>query len=164
MLRLKRLPLLFAAFALPLATATTSATAAVATAATPATTATTATPATAASAADAPKVAAGGTDHANAALPAPTEQTSSGSVSVGGRRIDYQAVTGTLVVHPEGWSDAPQEKDSKNPDRGRDDVLRRVFRERREGPASVRSPSSTTAVPAHRPYGCTWVRSVRGGS
>jgi carboxypeptidase C (cathepsin A) len=104
MLRLKHLRSLLAAIALPIA--------ATAAAAVPATTAA---PATAASAAEAPKVAPGGTDHASLAMLAPTEQASSGSVSVGGRHIEYQAVTGTLVVHPKGWSDAPQEKDSKNP-------------------------------------------------
>ena len=30
----------------------------------------------------------------------PEEQTSEGSVTVDGSRIDYQAVAGTLVVHP----------------------------------------------------------------
>jgi hypothetical protein len=36
----------------------------------------------------------------------PQEQTSEGSVTVDGSRIDYQAVAGTLVVHPKGWDDA----------------------------------------------------------
>lgn len=45
----------------------------------------------------------------------PTEHMSTGSVDVGGRRIEYKAVAGTLVVHPAKWSDAPQEPDSKNP-------------------------------------------------
>ena len=31
----------------------------------------------------------------------PEEKTSDGSVTVGGKRIDYQAVAGTLVVHPQ---------------------------------------------------------------
>jgi carboxypeptidase C (cathepsin A) len=35
--------------------------------------------------------------------------TSSGSVTVGGQRITYQALAGTLVVHPKGWDDVPQE-------------------------------------------------------
>ena len=35
----------------------------------------------------------------------PGEQTSEGSVTVAGSRIDYQAVAGTLVVHPKGWDD-----------------------------------------------------------
>ncbi len=37
---------------------------------------------------------------------APEQSESSGSVTVGGRRIDYRAVAGTLVVHPKGWDDA----------------------------------------------------------
>ncbi|MEJ0039591.1 MAG: peptidase S10 [Gammaproteobacteria bacterium] len=32
--------------------------------------------------------------------------TSEGAVTVGGKRIDYRAVAGTLVVHPKGWDDA----------------------------------------------------------
>ncbi|HVP83393.1 MAG TPA: hypothetical protein VMS78_01610 [Rhizomicrobium sp.] len=61
----------------------------------------------------------------------PEEVKSGGWVNVGGRNIDYEAVTGTLVVHPKGWDDAPQtnaqqeenaqsernddDKDNKNP-------------------------------------------------
>lgn len=36
----------------------------------------------------------------------PQSVTSQGSVTVEGRRIDYKAVAGTLIVHPEGWDDA----------------------------------------------------------
>jgi carboxypeptidase C (cathepsin A) len=35
----------------------------------------------------------------------PTETKSTGSVTVGGRRIAYQAVAGILVVHSKGWED-----------------------------------------------------------
>ena len=35
----------------------------------------------------------------------PTEVKSTGSVTVGGKRIAYQAVAGTLVVHSKGWED-----------------------------------------------------------
>ena len=49
----------------------------------------------------------------------PTESTTSGSVTIDGRRIDYQAVAGTIVVHAKGYDDAPQtekqKKESKNP-------------------------------------------------
>jgi len=34
--------------------------------------------------------------------------TSSGSVTVGGRSIGYQAIAGTLIVHPKGWDDVPR--------------------------------------------------------
>ncbi|MCQ8239395.1 S10 family peptidase [Rhizosaccharibacter radicis] len=44
----------------------------------------------------------------------PDQQVSDGSVSVRGQRIDYQAVAGTLVVHPKGWDDA----DPNNPRNG----------------------------------------------
>ena len=48
----------------------------------------------------------------------PEEQTSEGSVTVDGSRIDYQAVAGTLIVHPKGWDDAAKtvEKDSSRED------------------------------------------------
>ena len=35
----------------------------------------------------------------------PTEVKTTGSVTVGGRRIAYQAIAGTLVVHSKGWED-----------------------------------------------------------
>jgi carboxypeptidase C (cathepsin A) len=37
----------------------------------------------------------------------PEEQKTHGSVTVGGRKIDYEAVAGTLVVHPRSWDDVP---------------------------------------------------------
>ncbi|MDE2467071.1 MAG: peptidase S10 [Alphaproteobacteria bacterium] len=36
-----------------------------------------------------------------------TEAKSTGSVTVGGQSISYQAVAGNLVVHSKGWSDTP---------------------------------------------------------
>jgi carboxypeptidase C (cathepsin A) len=54
-------------------------------------------------------------------------KTSNGAVTVGGQSIAYQAVAGTLIVHPKGWDDVPQDPkgekgeggggsdDSKNP-------------------------------------------------
>jgi carboxypeptidase C (cathepsin A) len=39
------------------------------------------------------------------------EQRSKGSVSIGGKQIAYDAVAGTLVVHPKGWDDVPQNAD-----------------------------------------------------
>ncbi|MBE7210817.1 MAG: peptidase S10 [Gluconacetobacter diazotrophicus] len=52
----------------------------------------------------------------------PQQKVSDGSVTVRGQKIDYQAVAGTLVVHPKGWSDAdalagmkPDPKDDKQP-------------------------------------------------
>ena len=38
----------------------------------------------------------------------PQQQRSQGSVTVGGQRIDYEAVAGTLVVHAKGYDDVPQ--------------------------------------------------------
>ncbi len=34
---------------------------------------------------------------------------SNGNVTIGGKKIAYEAVAGTLVVHPKDWDDAPQE-------------------------------------------------------
>lgn len=55
---------------------------------------------------------------AEAAAPAvetfkPEERQSEGSVTVGGQRIDYQAIAGTLVVHAKGWDDVPQNADKE---------------------------------------------------
>ena len=38
----------------------------------------------------------------------PEAKTTDGSVTIGGRPIAYQAVAGTLVVHPKGWDDVPK--------------------------------------------------------
>jgi carboxypeptidase C (cathepsin A) len=55
----------------------------------------------------------------------PATKTSTGTVNVGGQSISYQAIAGTLIVHPKGWDDVPRdpktekeganEGDSKNP-------------------------------------------------
>jgi carboxypeptidase C (cathepsin A) len=34
---------------------------------------------------------------------------SSGSVTIGGRAIAYQAIAGTFIVHPKGWDDVPRD-------------------------------------------------------
>jgi carboxypeptidase C (cathepsin A) len=39
------------------------------------------------------------------------QQTSKGAVTIGGRRIDYEAVAGTLIVHAKDWDDVPQNAD-----------------------------------------------------
>jgi carboxypeptidase C (cathepsin A) len=41
----------------------------------------------------------------------PEQQASKGSVTVGGNLINYDAFAGTLVVHPKGWDDVPQNAD-----------------------------------------------------
>lgn len=57
----------------------------------------------------------------------PESANSTGTVTVAGKKIDYDAVAGTLVVHPKDWDDAPQVKahskekeqqggEGKNPD------------------------------------------------
>ena len=47
----------------------------------------------------------------------PTEVRSTGSVTVGGRRIAYNAVAGTLVVHSKGWEDTDALEAAANPDK-----------------------------------------------
>ena len=40
----------------------------------------------------------------------PDAVSTDGTVSVGGKRIDYTAIAGRLVVHPKGWDDVPQDQ------------------------------------------------------
>ena len=51
----------------------------------------------------------------------PTEVRSAGSVTIGGRRIAYRAVAGTLVVHSEGWEDTDAVEAAAKPDSKGDD-------------------------------------------
>ena len=53
----------------------------------------------------------------------PESSNSTGSVTVEGGRVDYQAVAGTLVVHPKGWDDAAttEEKKTKESEESRDE-------------------------------------------
>ncbi|MEO8951931.1 MAG: hypothetical protein ABI362_07960, partial [Chthoniobacterales bacterium] len=44
----------------------------------------------------------------------PESSNSTGSVTVEGGHIDYQAVAGTIVVHPKGWDDAATAEDQKS--------------------------------------------------
>src|SRR6516165_1074637 len=44
----------------------------------------------------------------------PESVTSTGTVTVGGSPIEYQAVAGTLVVHPKGWDDAAPKGDRQS--------------------------------------------------
>jgi carboxypeptidase C (cathepsin A) len=41
----------------------------------------------------------------------PEQQQTKGSVTIGGKSIDYDAYAGTLIVHPKGWDDVPQNAD-----------------------------------------------------
>jgi carboxypeptidase C (cathepsin A) len=40
----------------------------------------------------------------------PDSVSTDGSVTVGGKRIDYTAIAGRIVVHPKGWDDVPQDQ------------------------------------------------------
>ncbi len=46
----------------------------------------------------------------------PEQQKSSGSVTIAGQAIPYDAFAGTIVVHPKGWDDVPEnaDKDEKS--------------------------------------------------
>jgi carboxypeptidase C (cathepsin A) len=41
----------------------------------------------------------------------PEQQQTKGSVTIGGNAISYDAYAGTIVVHPKGWDDVPQNAD-----------------------------------------------------
>ena len=43
----------------------------------------------------------------------PEAVNTNGSVSIGGRAIAYQAIAGTLIVHPRGWDDVPRDPGAK---------------------------------------------------
>ncbi len=45
----------------------------------------------------------------------PESATSSGTVTIGGHALGYQAIAGTLIVHPKGWDDVPQEPKGGKP-------------------------------------------------
>ncbi|HWE98892.1 MAG TPA: hypothetical protein VG248_03765 [Caulobacteraceae bacterium] len=48
----------------------------------------------------------------------PEAVTTEGQVSVEGRRIDYRAIAGTIIVHPEGWDDAAALEHAPDADKG----------------------------------------------
>jgi carboxypeptidase C (cathepsin A) len=48
----------------------------------------------------------------------PEATTSNGSVTIDGRTISYQAVAGTLVIHPKDWDDVPRDPGPEKPGPG----------------------------------------------
>ena len=38
----------------------------------------------------------------------PEQQQTKGTVTIGGKTIDYDAYAGTLIVHPKDWDDVPE--------------------------------------------------------
>ena len=49
----------------------------------------------------------------------PESVSSDGTVTIGGAKIDYRAIAGSIVVHPKGWDDAAwREKQGKDEDLG----------------------------------------------
>ncbi|MGD0567195.1 MAG: peptidase S10 [Candidatus Sulfotelmatobacter sp.] len=57
------------------------------------------------------KVEATKTDTARPEQFKPEQQQSKGSVTIGGNVINYDAIAGTLIVHPKDWDDVPQNAD-----------------------------------------------------
>ncbi|HTC16388.1 MAG TPA: hypothetical protein VK695_11360 [Steroidobacteraceae bacterium] len=45
----------------------------------------------------------------------PESVTSNGSVTASGKALAYQAIAGTLIVHPKGWDDVPRDPSSEKP-------------------------------------------------
>jgi len=48
----------------------------------------------------------------------PEATTSNGSVSIDGKTISYQAIAGTLVIHPKDWDDVPRDPGTDKPSPG----------------------------------------------
>ena len=64
----------------------------------------------------------------------PESTASTGTVTIGGQAISYQAVAGTLIVHPKGWDDVPRDPKADKP--GPDSV---------EG-ADAKNPSAEASI------------------
>jgi carboxypeptidase C (cathepsin A) len=47
----------------------------------------------------------------------PEETISNGTVTIGGQAISYQAIAGTLVVHPKDWDDVPRDPKADKSDK-----------------------------------------------
>jgi carboxypeptidase C (cathepsin A) len=47
----------------------------------------------------------------------PEEKISNGTVTVGGQAISYQAIAGTLIVHPKDWDDVAHDPKADKPDK-----------------------------------------------
>ena len=66
--------------------------------------------------------------------------SSSGSVTIGGKAITYQAIAGTLIVHPKGWDDVP-----------RDPATERSGAEREEREERERATAAAADEPGREP-------------
>jgi carboxypeptidase C (cathepsin A) len=51
----------------------------------------------------------------------PESTASNGSVTVDGKSISYQAIAGTLVIHPKDWDDVPRDPSTEKPGPGAPD-------------------------------------------
>ncbi len=90
----------------------------------------------------------------------PEQQASKGSVTIAGKAIPYDAFAGTIVVHPKGWDDVPENRDKDDKSLPAEASMFYVayFKsgelERR---ASGDVPSITVGR-VRRACGCTWER------
>ena len=91
----------------------------------------------------------------------PTETVSTGSVATASGTIDYQAMVGTLVVHPKGWDDTADKDDAKNPKAEATMSFVAYFK---RGVAAEKRPSHSCSMvgPVPRRSGCTWAPSGPG--
>jgi carboxypeptidase C (cathepsin A) len=62
----------------------------------------------------------------------PEAKMSTGSVVIGGQSIAYQAIAGTLIIHPKGWDDVPRDP--------------KVEKEESAGEAEPKNPSAEASV------------------
>ncbi len=76
----------------------------------------------------------------------PKHVDTEGSVTVEGKKIDYKAVAGTIIL------------DDKKGE-GTASIFYTAYFKKLADRRSARTCSSTTAVRVQRRYGCTWVRS-----
>ena len=119
------------------------------------------------------RLSAADTQNANAAAAAKIEepkivtfkseqQASKGSVTVAGKRVDYDAYAGTIVVHLKGYDDVPQNL-NKEEKVGPAEASMFYAAYFKSGVPSARRPITFYSMADRdRPaFGCTWAPSVR---
>ena len=91
----------------------------------------------------------------------PEQQQTKGSVTIAGKVIDYDAYAGTLVVHPQGWDDVPQNADPDPKNKAPEASMFYVAYFKSDTKGATRPVTfSSTVVPAPPPSGFTWEPSV----
>ena len=91
----------------------------------------------------------------------PEQQQTKGTVTVGGKAIDYDAYAGTLVVHAKDWDDVPQNADPDPKNKAPEASMFYVAYFKSDTKGATRPVTfSSTVVPAPPPSGFTWEPSV----